>query len=72
MINLNTTISINKETRDVLKNYGKKSETYNDIIMRMFNDLMIKEEVKKYLDEKEFVSVEDAVEWTKLKIKNDN
>ena len=69
---MNTTISLNKETREILRNYGKKSETYDDIIMRMFNELMIKEEAKKYLDQKEFVSVEDAIEWTKLKIQNDN
>ena len=68
---MNTTISINKETRNLLKEYGKKSESYDDIIRRMYNDLVIRDEVRKYLDETEHVSLEDAIEWTKLKIEND-
>ena len=68
---MNTTISINKKTRNLLKEYGKKSESYDDIIRRMHNDLVIRDEVRRYLDETEFVSLEDAVEWTKLKIENE-
>lgn len=69
---MNTTISISKKTRDLLKNYGKKSENYDDIIKRMHSELLIREEVREYMDETRFISLEDAKEWTELKIKNEN
>ncbi|MFT4261555.1 MAG: hypothetical protein ACMXX9_03950 [Candidatus Woesearchaeota archaeon] len=68
---MNTTISISKKTRDLLKNYGKKSENYDDIIKRMHSELLIREEVREYMDETRFISLEDAKEWTELKIKNE-
>ncbi len=30
-----TTIQIEKDTRDLLKNYGRKSETYDELIKRL-------------------------------------
>ena len=30
-----TTIPVKKRTRDILKDIGKKSETYDDIILRL-------------------------------------
>ncbi len=33
-----TTIAIKKETREMLKKYGTKGETYNDIIKRLIRE----------------------------------
>ena len=33
-----TTIQIKKETRELLKSYGKKGETYDILIMRILKD----------------------------------
>jgi predicted CopG family antitoxin len=34
-----TTIPVRKETRDLLKEVGKKSETYDDVILRLIEFL---------------------------------
>jgi hypothetical protein len=39
-----TTIPLRKGTRDLLKEIGKKSETYDDIILRLI-ELLKKQEV---------------------------
>ena len=33
-----TTILIKKETRDMLKEFGKKSETYDDLLRRLLRE----------------------------------
>ena len=33
-----TTIAIKKETREMLKKYGTKGETYNDILQRLIKE----------------------------------
>ena len=66
---MNTTISISKETRGILQEFGKKSESYDDIIRRMYNDIKLRAKLWEFVDESEYVSLEDAKEWTKLKIK---
>lgn len=66
---MNTTISISQETREVLRDFGKKSENYDNVIMRMYNTIQMQNELKRFVDENEYSSLEDAKEWTKLKIK---
>ncbi len=68
---MNTTISISKKTRDLLKEYGKKSENYDDIIKRMYNDSMLRMSLEKFIYSKGFVTLKEAEEWTELKIKAD-
>jgi predicted CopG family antitoxin len=34
-----TTIPVRKETRDLLKEVGKKSETYDDVVLRLIEFL---------------------------------
>jgi len=41
-----TTISIKKTTRDALKEVGKKSETYDEVILRLV-DSFKKQETKR-------------------------
>lgn len=40
-----TTIQISKETREMLKELGKKGETYDDIIRRLIEMARSREEV---------------------------
>lgn len=66
-----TTISISKETRSMLQDFGKKSESYDDIIRRMHNNISLQEALEEFVNENEYSSLEEAKEWTKLKIAND-
>ena len=56
-----TTIPLTKETRDLLKKYGQKGETYDELIRRL---LEVAERVefsrrqKRILEEEEFVPLE--------------
>lgn len=68
---MNTTIAISKETKEILQDFGKKSETYDDIIRRMFNIVKMQEKIKEFVDESGYSELEDAKEWLKLKIKAD-
>ncbi|HIH32053.1 TPA: hypothetical protein HA235_05070 [Candidatus Woesearchaeota archaeon] len=68
---MNTTISISKETRELLLNFGKKSENYDDVIRRMHNTIMMQEKLREFVDQNEYSTIKEAKEWAKLKIKND-
>ena len=56
-----TTIPLTKETRDLLKRYGQKGETYDELIRRL---LEVAEQVefarrqKRILKEEEFVPLD--------------
>ncbi len=58
-----TTIPLTKETRDLLKRYGRKGETYDELIRRLLN---IAEKVefarrqKRILEEEEFVTLDQV------------
>jgi hypothetical protein len=58
-----TTIPLSKETRDLLKRYGQKGETYDELIRRL---LEIAEQVefarkqRRILEEEEFVPLEQV------------
>jgi hypothetical protein len=58
-----TTIPLTKETRDLLKRYGRKGETYDELIRRL---LRVAEQVefarrqKRILEEEEFVPIEQV------------
>ena len=65
---MNTTISISKETREVLREYGKKSENYDDVIMRMYNTIQLRKAMEQFVDENEYTTIEEAKEWTRLKL----
>ena len=66
---MNTTISISKQTKYILQNFGKKSETYDHIIRRMYNLIIIQEKIAEFVNEAGYSTLEDAEEWTKLRIK---
>ena len=56
-----TTIPLSKETRDLLKRYGQKGETYDELIRRL---LEVAEQVefarrqRRILEDEEFVSLD--------------
>ncbi len=56
-----TTIPLSKETRDLLKRFGRKGETYDELVRRL---LTIAEEVefgerqKRILAEEEFITLD--------------
>jgi len=69
---MNTTISISKETRDILQEFGKKSENYDDVIRRMHNTIKLSQMLRDFVNPDEWVSLEEAFEWTKLKMAHKN
>jgi hypothetical protein len=58
-----TTIPLTKETRDLLKRYGQKGETYDELIRRL---LQVAEQAefarrqKRILEEEEFVPLDQV------------
>lgn len=66
---MKTTISISKSTRDILLEFGKKSENYDDVIMRMHNTIMLQNKLREFVDENEYSSLDEAKSWTKMKLK---
>ena len=69
---MNTTIQISKETKNILQEFKKKSETYDEIIRRMYNNMILMETFHKFTDENEWVFLDEFKEWLDLKIKKDN
>lgn len=62
---MTTTIALSEDTRDRLKAYGRKGETYEDIIIRfmdMVSREMYLEEVYKRLAEKDKFVPMDVLE----------
>lgn len=56
-----TTIQISKETKDMISTFGKKDETYEVIIKRMYN-LAVKEHFREFMMSSEgFISIEEAI-----------
>ena len=58
-----TTIPLSKETRDLLKQFGQKGETYDQLIRRL---LLVAEQVafanrqKRILEDEEFVPLDQV------------
>ncbi|MHA2602499.1 MAG: DUF7557 family protein [Candidatus Thorarchaeota archaeon SMTZ1-83] len=58
-----TTIPLTKETRDLLKRYGRKGETYDELIRRLLNVAEKTEfarRQKRILEEEEFVPLDQV------------
>ena len=68
---MNTTISITKETRALIQEIGKKSESYDDILKRLIFERTLREKTEEFVNMNNYVDIDDAIEWTKLKIQND-
>ena len=58
-----TTIPLSKETRDLLKKYGQKGETYDDLIRRlleMAEQMEFARVQKRILEKEEFVPLDQV------------
>ncbi|MHA1787026.1 MAG: DUF7557 family protein [Candidatus Thorarchaeota archaeon] len=58
-----TTIPLSKETRDLLKKYGQKGETYDELIRRlleMAEQMEFARRQKRILEEEEFVPIDQV------------
>jgi hypothetical protein len=58
-----TTIPLRPETRDLLKKYGRKGETYDDLIRRLVEiaeQVEFVERQKRILADEEFVPLDDV------------
>ena len=56
-----TTIPLSKETRDLLKRYGQKGETYDELIRRLLEvaeQFEFARRQKRILEEEEFVPLD--------------
>ena len=68
----NTTILISKDAREKIKEFGKKGETYTDIIDKMYKELKLKESQDMLMSTEGYWTIEQAREWTKKKNKADS
>ena len=68
----NTTILISKDAREKIKEFGKKGETYTNIIDKMYKELKLKESLDMLMSTEDYWSIEQAREWTKKKNKADS
>ncbi len=58
---MSTTIQIEEQTRDKIKSFGMKGETYNDIINRLY-DSAVREQLRDFLyDSKDSISIDEAL-----------
>lgn len=58
-----TTIPLSKETRDLLKRYGQKGETYDELIRRlleMAEQIEFARRQRRILEEEEFVPLDQV------------
>ena len=61
----NTTISISKEVRDKIQEFGNKGETYSDILLKLYN-AAIKTQLRDLLmDETDTISAKEALKNAK-------
>lgn len=56
------TIAVKNELHKKIATYGKKTETYNEILERMYNDAVEVQTSKLLLDTKDTIDVND-LEW---------
>jgi len=58
-----TTIPLSKETRDLLKRYGQKGETYDELVRRLLEiaeQFEFAQRQKRILEEEEFVPLDQV------------
>jgi hypothetical protein len=58
-----TTIPVEKDTRDRLRSFGKKGETYDEILKRLMSlaeyEEMMDRQYERLKDKKSFVSIDE-------------
>tara|TARA_Y100000034_G_C6577300_1_gene250385 strand:- start:197 stop:400 length:204 start_codon:yes stop_codon:yes gene_type:complete len=64
---MNTTISISKENKKQIMEFGNKGETYDEILGRVLNSAKERQLQELLMDEKDTISVRDALDEAKRK-----
>ena len=62
-----TTIALSKELKEELKEYGNKSETYEDIIKRLMDSAKERMLHDLLFNQSDSVPIEKAIAWAKKK-----
>jgi predicted CopG family antitoxin len=62
---MNTTISIPKELKEKLSEFGNKGETYSEVILKLYNSAKERQLHDILMDEKETMPVEIALKRAK-------
>lgn len=65
-----TSIPLKKDTREKLRRYGKKGETWDDLIRRLLSEALPRhpaspEELKRRREEGEYIPLDEALEELK-------
>lgn len=64
---MSTTIQIQEETRDKIKSFGLKGETYDDIINRLF-EKAVEQQLKEFLlSSDKMIPIDEAIEKSNKK-----
>lgn len=61
----NTTILISKDTREKIKELGKKGETYDDILGRVYRERRQMENIAMLMNTEGYMTIDEARKWTK-------
>lgn len=64
---MNTTISISRDVRDKIKEFGSKGDTYTDILNRLYESAKQRQLQDLLMDTNGCVSVENALKSAKQK-----
>lgn len=62
---MNTTISISKETKEQIMEFGNKGETYDEILVRILTSSKERQVQEILMDEKDTISVREALSKAK-------
>ena len=62
---MNSTIQISKDTKELIGSFGRKEDTYEDIIKKMYN-MAVKEQLREFLMSSEgTISIDEAIRRAK-------
>lgn len=65
--NMNTTIQLSKETKELIGTFGTKEDTYDEILRRMYK-LAVKEQMNEFLmSSKNDIPIDEAITRAKKK-----
>jgi hypothetical protein len=57
---MNTTISISTQIRDMIKEFGNKGETYDDILAKLLNNARERQLQALLMDTKDSITLKEA------------
>jgi hypothetical protein len=61
-----STIQVGEETKEKLRSFGSKGETYEQIINKLY-DIAVSEQLRTFLTEKDAVPIDEAIARARAK-----